>query len=80
MPGTDGFQATTCIRRAEAAQDHRTAIVALTADALIGTRERCILSGMDDYVTKPITVEALRRVLERWAASPAVVRPEPNTQ
>jgi CheY-like chemotaxis protein len=67
MPGTDGYAATERIRRAEAGTEGRLAIVALTADALAGSRERCMTSGMDDFLTKPVTLEALRQALERWA-------------
>ena len=66
MPGMDGYRATERIRHAEAAGSQRVAIVALTADAQSGNRERCIASGMDDFLCKPITFEALRRTLERW--------------
>lgn len=65
MPELDGFQATREIRALEAAGP-RTAIVALTANALQGDRERCLAAGMDDYLPKPCTAEDLRRMLERW--------------
>jgi signal transduction histidine kinase/CheY-like chemotaxis protein len=71
MPGTDGYAAAERIRRAEAAGTTRLAIVALTADALAGSRERCMASGMDDFLTKPVTLETLRTAVERWAARPA---------
>lgn len=62
MPGVDGFQATATI---VAAGPHPP-IVALTADSMEGDRERCLNAGMDDYLAKPITAEALRGLLERW--------------
>nr|WP_259372720.1 ATP-binding protein [Schlegelella koreensis] len=71
MPVTDGYDATERIRRAEAAGKPRTVIVALTADALVASRERCIASGMDDFLTKPLSLEVLRAALERWAGPPA---------
>jgi signal transduction histidine kinase/CheY-like chemotaxis protein len=70
MPGTDGYAATERIRRGEAGGEGRLAIVALTADALAGSRERCLACGMDDFLTKPVTLETLRTAVERWAGRP----------
>ena len=64
MPVMDGYQASAAIRAAEGAARH-TPIVALTAHAMTGDRERALAAGMDDYLTKPVTMEALRRTLER---------------
>ena len=66
MPVMDGFEATRRIREEEQAQGTRTPIVALTADALAGDRERCIESGMDDYMTKPVSGAVLAAAVERW--------------
>ena len=66
MPKMDGFQATAAIRAREAGLRH-TPIVAMTANAMQGDREQCLAAGMDEYVSKPITREALARVLERLA-------------
>jgi signal transduction histidine kinase/DNA-binding response OmpR family regulator len=63
MPDTDGLEATKAIRSLEAATGSRVAIVALTAHALEGQRERCLAAGMDDFLTKPITLEALTMAL-----------------
>ncbi len=59
MPGIDGYAATHAIREREGAGAARTTIVALTAQALEADRERCLAAGMDDYLAKPIQLEAL---------------------
>lgn len=77
MPVMDGFEATRRIRQIESNADSnangtfyvpRIPIVALTAQAIDGDRERCIDAGMDDYITKPITPVRLATVLARWLA------------
>ena len=65
MPDLDGFEATERIRARED-PGHRTPIIAMTASAMRGDRERCLAAGMDDYVSKPVTIESLREVLGRW--------------
>jgi two-component system sensor histidine kinase/response regulator len=70
MPEMDGFAATAAIRRREGAGRH-TPIIALTANAMQGDRERCLAVGMDDYIAKPIRPEALEAVLRRWVPQPA---------
>ena len=73
MPEMDGFEATAAIRAHEAASaaDTRTPIIALTANAIRGDRERCIAAGMDDYLAKPFKREQLLAVLEPWASAKA---------
>ena len=73
MPQTDGFEATRIIRALEGTR--HTPIIALTASAMQGDRERCLAAGMDDYVSKPMGPEQLEAVLRRWIpeGQPAVV-------
>ena len=72
MPGMDGFEATRRIREREhEAGGPRLPIVAMTASAMKGDREKCLEAGMDDYVSKPVTPEALEAVLRRWVGAPA---------
>ncbi len=72
MPDMDGFELTRQIRAEETAtvDRQRTPIVALTANALKGEAERCIAAGMDDYLTKPLTLDRLHDAVSRWAAMP----------
>jgi len=70
MPEMDGFEATRRIRDDEARGDGRhTPIVALTALALAGDRERCLSAGMDDYMTKPVRAATLAAAVQRWAGA-----------
>jgi two-component system, sensor histidine kinase and response regulator len=68
MPDMDGFEATAAIRELERATGARIPIVALTAHAMAGDRERCLQAGMDGYVAKPIQAKELCEVIERLAA------------
>jgi CheY-like chemotaxis protein len=69
MPDMDGFQATGEIRRRESAAGERIPIVALTAHAIKGDRERCLDAGMDDYLSKPIQPDELRAAIRRACKS-----------
>ncbi len=62
----DGYEASRTIREMESGRDHRTPIIALTADAMSGTRKRCIAAGMDDYLTKPTSLLNLQAAIEKW--------------
>jgi PAS domain S-box-containing protein len=66
MPEMDGFAATQAIRAEERETGEHVIIVALTANALQGDRRACLDAGMDDYLSKPLRLHALRSVLERW--------------
>jgi CheY-like chemotaxis protein len=69
MPEMDGFEATAEIRRLEQADGRRVPIVALTANAMAGDRERCLAAGMDDFISKPIKETDLSRAIEHWVPS-----------
>jgi len=66
MPVMDGFEATRRIRQWEAGKGGHLPIIAMTAHALKGDRERCIEAGMDDYVSKPLQPQALIIAIDRW--------------
>lgn len=66
MPEMDGFQAASEIRKTEAVSGRHIPIIALTAHAIEGDRDRCLAAGMDDYISKPVTQRKLREVLAKW--------------
>jgi CheY-like chemotaxis protein len=72
MPVMNGWEATKMIRDEEKVTGERVAILALTAHALQGDRERCLEAGMDDYVQKPVTPDLLITKLRDWL-EPAVL-------
>lgn len=72
MPGMDGYQAAAAIRRSEFPA-HHTPIIALTANAMEGERQRCLDAGMDDYLSKPVEIGHLSQVLARY------LKPDPAT-
>ncbi|MDD3371579.1 MAG: response regulator [Alphaproteobacteria bacterium] len=69
MPEVDGFDATRRIREMEAPRGKHTPIVALTADAMAGDRERCLNAGMDDHISKPFKQEQIALALKKWRQS-----------
>jgi len=72
MPVIDGYEATARIREGErTAGRGRTPIIALTANAMTGDRERCLAAGMDDHLAKPLQRKALAEMLDRWVAAEA---------
>ncbi|APR78661.1 sensory box histidine kinase/response regulator [Minicystis rosea] len=75
MPRLDGYAATREIRARDEGKP-RLPIVAMTANAGPGARERCLAAGMDDYVAKPVTAERIDEILRRWAPLPGT---EPET-
>ncbi len=74
MPGIDGFEATAAIREIERSTGGHIPIVAMTAHALVGDQERCLASGMDGYVSKPIRTSELFAVIEKMLSG--IPKPE----
>ena len=77
MPGTDGFTATRAIRAAETG-GRRVPIIAMTASAVDGERDKCLAAGMDDFLTKPVDGEKLEAVLRAHVVDGAAAEPMPE--
>ncbi len=92
MPEVDGLEAASVVRRHETLTGRHVPLIAMTAHAMQGDREKCIAAGMDDYISKPVTAAKLKEVLLRWLPqkipTPSKERPllaystseEPNTE
>jgi len=84
MPEMDGFEATKQIRQRENAlgnHDKKAIIIAMTAHAMAGSREKCLAAGMDDFVSKPVAPEKLAEVLQKWLdADVNIEQPSPPAE
>lgn len=69
MPGVDGYEATSIIRDIESTRGFKVPIVAMTAGAMPGERERCLLAGMDHYVAKPISKENIKEIINHFVTA-----------
>ena len=67
MPEMDGSEASRIIRKKEKRKGGHTPIIALTANAMLGDREKCLAAGMDDYLAKPVQKASLERMIQQWA-------------
>jgi two-component system sensor histidine kinase/response regulator len=78
MPEMDGLQATAELRRREELNGTRVPVVAMTALAMVGDKERCLAAGMDDYLSKPIRPQELDAVLDTYSAAKPMAAPAPE--
>jgi len=79
MPEMDGLEATAMIRQREETSGHHIPIIAMTAHAMAGDRDRCIEAGMDDYISKPIKPQELQEAIEKQILKSIMRGKEPST-
>lgn len=81
MPELDGYDATKLLRgHKSGVRNPDIPVIAMTAHAMVGDRQKCLEAGMDDYISKPVDVNQLRNVLEKWSGDVAAVRRELTPQ
>jgi len=78
MPDVDGLEATRQIRKNESLSGFHVPIAAVTAQALDGDKDRCIAVGMDDYISKPFSIDQLKDLISKWIASDASNQDQPT--
>jgi CheY-like chemotaxis protein len=66
LPMMNGLDTARAIRASESVSGRHTPIIAVTANAMVGDREKCLAAGMDDYLSKPFTANQFKRMLLRW--------------
>ena len=71
MPKMDGLEATRTIRSSKKVHNPEVPIIAMTANALDGDKEKCLDAGMDDYLAKPINAQKIQLKMEKWLSLPA---------
>jgi CheY-like chemotaxis protein/HPt (histidine-containing phosphotransfer) domain-containing protein len=76
MPEKNGYDTTIDIRKIENATRTHVPIIAMTANAMIGDKEKCMRVGMDEYISKPINIDELKEVLGQWIAFPDLAKNE----
>jgi CheY-like chemotaxis protein len=75
LPGTDGLTCTKRIRELEKGKGYHTPIVAITGRAMDGDKSKCLVAGMDDYMSKPFTAEEFRQMVNRWVPDQSTGHP-----
>jgi CheY-like chemotaxis protein len=66
MPDMDGYETTIEIRKIQAEMKRKVIIIAITANSMSGDIEKCLISGMDDYISKPIDLNILYQLVDKW--------------
>jgi two-component system chemotaxis sensor kinase CheA len=74
MPELDGYETSRLIRKDSSTSFHNIPIIAMTANAILGDKERCLEAGMNDYVSKPVKVKDLASILEKWLKSLSLIK------